>query len=37
MISIKELGGKKSVRISIDWTYKGKPVEGLSGSEHGYA
>ncbi|BFI74445.1 DUF4322 domain-containing protein [Sulfurisphaera ohwakuensis] len=40
MTSIKELDERKSVRISIDWTsieYNGKPVEGLSGSEHGYA
>jgi hypothetical protein len=34
-ISVKELGGRKRVKISIDWTsieYKGKPVEGLGGS-----
>ncbi|MFP3202622.1 MAG: hypothetical protein RXR43_10380 [Sulfolobus sp.] len=33
-ISVKELGGRKRVKISIDWTsigYKGKPVEGLGG------
>jgi IS4 transposase len=39
-ISVKELGGRKRVKISIDWTsieYKGKPVEGLGGSEKGYA
>lgn len=39
-ISAKELGGRKRVKISIDWTsieYKGKPVEGLGGSEKGYA
>ncbi|MBB5254338.1 hypothetical protein [Sulfurisphaera ohwakuensis] len=38
--SIKELNERKRVKISIDRTsikYKGKPVEGLSGSEKGYA
>ena len=38
--SLKLLGGRKTVRISIDLTsirYKGKPVEGISGSKQGNA